>query len=160
MSVASSQITLHHKLKSFSRFDALRVVEAPILTRPQKTIRLARILPREAARSVSTEALQPRVRGTIIYSRGNSFRGDLPIRVQGVIQLFSSNGLQTLGTRRVAMRRLVEMEAALVGGGEQTLAQHLLAGVLGQLQVVHACVHRGVRAVACVHLPHDSKARV
>lgn len=49
------------------------------------------------------------------------------------------------------------MEAALVGGGEQALAQHLLAGVLRQFQVVHARVHRRVRTVAGVHLSQTNK---
>lgn len=55
---------------------------------------------------------------------------------------------------------LVEVEPLLPGGGEKTLAQQLFCRVVGQLEVVHAGVDRGVTALACVHLAHHSEAGV
>jgi len=49
-------------------------------------------------------------------------------------------------------QRSVEVEAFLHGGGEQPLPHDVLGGILGQLQVVDAGVHRWVAGVGGVHL--------
>lgn len=58
------------------------------------------------------------------------------------------------------LEQSVEVEALFAGGGEESFAEERLGGVVGQLEVVGARVHRGEGAVRGVHLAHHGEPRV
>jgi hypothetical protein len=53
---------------------------------------------------------------------------------------------------------LIQVEAFLLCGRQQSLAQDILGRVFWQLQVVHASVHRGVAPVIPVHFTHHRES--
>ena len=55
---------------------------------------------------------------------------------------------------------LVQVEALFFGGVHEPLLEHLLRGVLGQLQVVHTRVDRRVHVLRGGLLPDDGETRV
>lgn len=46
----------------------------------------------------------------------------------------------------------VEMEAFLHRSSQQTLSHYLLGRILGQLQVMHTCIHRWVTGICSINL--------